>query len=192
MVSSTLHSSSSKVTEQKSRIIWAPSVPAIDWSELHKTISLHGILAQASQLNKGKSCTFVFGSDAKPFSGSQSIIFVISYADSTKYAFRLPYHFRKSNLRDRLLSNELEHWEAFIEGCIPLVPQVFGYSLSTDNPIGFPFVAYEWVEGRPLNWNDHEPQNTAYREKIIKSLALFAIETACKLHKPGRSLACCS
>jgi hypothetical protein len=183
MVSSTLHFSSSKVTEQESRI---------NWSELYKTISLHGILAQASQFNEGKGCTFVFGSDTKPFSGCQCIIFVISYADSTKYAFRLPYHFRKSSFRDRLLSNELEHWEAFIKGCIPLVPQMFGYSLSTDNPIGFPFVAYEWVEGRPLNWNDHEPQNTAYREKIIKSLALFTIETACKLHKPGRSLACCS
>jgi hypothetical protein len=108
MISSTLHLSSSKVTEQESRIIWAPSVPAINWSELYQTISLHGILAQASQLNEGKDCTFVFGSATNPFSGSQSIIFVISYADSTKYAFRLPYHFRKSSLRDRLFSNELE------------------------------------------------------------------------------------
>ncbi|KAF1958355.1 hypothetical protein CC80DRAFT_490952 [Byssothecium circinans] len=182
-----LHSPSSKATEQNSRIIWAPSIPSIDWSELLQTISLHGILVQASGLRECKAYTFVFDSDSKPFSGSQSIIFVVGYADGVKYAFRLPYHLRKSKLRDRLLSNELEQWEAFVQSRIPLVPRVVGYSLSIDNPIGFPFIAYEWVEGKPLSWNDYEPQNTVQREKIIKSLALFTINTACRLQKPGET-----
>jgi hypothetical protein len=181
-----LDSSSSKATEQNSRIIWAPSIPSIDWNELHQTISLRGILAQASELREGKGCTFVFKSDSGPFSGSQSIIFVVEYADGTKYAFRLPYHLRKSKLRDRLLSNELEQWESFIRSGIPLVPQVVGCSLSAENPISFPFIAYEWVEGKPLLWNDYEPQNPAQREKIIKSLAFFTINTACRLQKTGK------
>lgn len=179
---------SSKATEQQSHIIWAPSIPSIDWAELHETISLHGLLTQASQLRQGNSCTFAFGSDTKPFSGSQSIIFVIGYADGTKYAFRLPYQLRKSKLRDLLLSNELEHWQAFLQSGIPLVPRVIGHSVSTDNPVGFPFIAYEWVEGRPLVWNDAEPRDLAHRDGIIKTLARFTIETACTLHKPGRSL----
>ncbi|KAF2467741.1 uncharacterized protein BDR25DRAFT_291722 [Lindgomyces ingoldianus] len=162
-----LHSSSSKATEQSSRIIWAPSIPSIDWSELHQTISTRGILAQASRFREGKSCTFVFESDTKPFSGSQSIIFVVGYADSIKYAFRLPYHLRKSKNRDRLLSNELAQWEAFIQSRIPLVPRVVGYSLSIDNPIGFPFIAYEWVEGKPLVWNDYETAKYIYVAEAI-------------------------
>jgi len=182
----TLHSSLSKTTEQNSHTIWAPSIPSVDWSELHQTISLHGILTQASELREGKACSFAFKSDTRPFSGSQSIIFVVEYADSTKFAFRLPYHFRKSKIRDRLISNELEQWEAFIGSRISLVPQILGYSLSINNPIGFPFIAYEWVEGKPLLWNDVEPRNSLQREKIIKTLALFTIETACRLQRPGR------
>lgn len=183
-----LHSSSSKATEENSRIIWAPSIPSIDQSELHQTISLSGILAQASELREGRGCTFAFESHTRPFSGSQSIIFVVEYADGTKYAFRLPYHLRKSKIRDRLLSIELEQWEDFVRSRIPLVPQVVGHSLSIDNPIGFPFIAYEWVEGKPLLWNDYEPQNPVQRENIIKSLAFFTINTACRLQKPGKFL----
>ena len=187
-----LHLSSSKATEQNNRIIWAPSIPSIDWSELHQTIFLRGILAQASELRGGRGCTFAFESNTRPFSGSQSIIFVVEYADSTKYAFRLPYHLRESKTRDRLLSNELEQWEAFIRSRIPLVPQVVSCSLSIDNAIGFPFIAYKWVEGKPLLWNDYEPQNPVQREKIIKGLAFFTIDTACRLQKPGGFPTCYS
>jgi hypothetical protein len=187
MAPPSLRPSSSKVTKQE-RIIWAPPIPSINWTELHETISLCGILTQAAQLREGKGCAFIFGSNTEPFSGSQCIIFAVNYADSTKYAFRLPYHLRKPKIRDILFSNELEHWEAFIQSCIPLVPRVFGYSMTTDNPIGFPFIAYEWVEGRPLDWNDYEPQNTIHRERIIRTLAHFTVDTACKLNKPGRYL----
>ena len=85
-----------------------------------------------------------------------------------------------------MLSNELQHWEAFTQSRIPLVPRVVGCSMSTDDPIGFPFITYEWVEGKPLLWNDHKPQNPGQREKMIKSLALFTIDTACRLQKPGK------
>ncbi len=181
-----LHSSLNKATEQKNRIIWAPTIPPINRSELHQTISLPGILAQASELREGRDCTFAFESDTKPFSGSQSIIFVVEYADSTKYAFRLPYHLRKSNLLDRLLSNELEQWKAFMQSRIPLVPPIVGHSISIDNPIGFPFIAYKWVEGKPLLWNDYKSQNPVHWEKIIRNLAFFTIETACRLQKLGK------
>lgn len=132
--------------DQNSLIIWAPSIPSIDWGEFHQTISLRGILAQASEFRKGTGCTFAFESDKRPFSGSQSIILVVEYADGTKYAFRLPYHLRESRIRDRLLTRELEQWEAFLQSHISLIPQIVGRSLSTDNPIGFPFIAYEWVK----------------------------------------------
>jgi hypothetical protein len=183
---SNMPSTTLKATGQISRITWAPSIPSIDWTELHQTISVRGILAQASQLREGRKCTFAFQSDTRPFSGSQSIIFVVEFADSTKYAFRLPYHLRKSKIRDRLLSNELEQWQAFVDSRLPLIPQVVGYSFSIDNPIGFPFIAYEWIQGSPLLWNDSQPQSLVQREKIIKSLAFFTIQTACQLQRPGK------
>lgn len=179
-----------KATEHNSRLIWAPPIPPIDWNELHETISLSGILTQASELREGVTCNFCLRTDSRPFSGSQSVIFVVEYADGIKYAFRLPYHHRNSKLRDRLLSIELEQWGAFVRSRIPFVPQVVGHNLSIGNPIGFPFIAYEWVEGRPLIWNDHEPQEQAQRDKIIKSLAFFTVETACQLQKRGKVPTC--
>lgn len=108
------------------------------------------------------------------------------FADNTEYAFRLPYHLRRSRICERLLSNELDHWEAFIRSRILLVPQVVGYSLSNDNPIGFPFIAYDWVKGKPLLWNEFEPRSLGQRERVIKSLASSTINTACELQKSGK------
>lgn len=153
---------------------------------MHQTISMRGILLQVSKLKDGTECTFAFESDVRPFSGSQSIIMVVEYSDKMKYAFRLPYHFRQSKIRDLVLATELEHWKAFVQSSIPFVPRLAGYSLSTDGPIGFPSIAYEWVEGKPLLWNDQTPHNPVQREKIIRSLAFFTIETACRLQKSGK------
>lgn len=138
---------------------------------MHQTISIRGILLQTSKLRNGTECTFAFESDVRPVSGSQSIIMVVGYSDKMKYAFRLPYHFRQSKIRDLVLATELEHWKAFVQSSIPFVQRLAGYSLSTDGPIGFPPIAYEWVEGKPLLWNDQTPHNPVQREKIIRSLA---------------------
>jgi hypothetical protein len=89
------NSSSGNATVEINHIIWAPSIPPIDRTELHQTISIHGILIRASQLRNGIDCTFAFGSDEKQFSGGQCIIFVVQYADNIRYAFRLPYHSRE-------------------------------------------------------------------------------------------------
>jgi hypothetical protein len=70
-----------KATEKTGHVIWAPSIPPINWTELHQTISVPGILIQASQLRNGTGCTFAFGTDEQPFSGSQCIVFVVEYAD---------------------------------------------------------------------------------------------------------------
>lgn len=179
-------STSTKASKLGSRIIWKRPIPNIDWTELHQTISLRGLLALASQLRDGKDCAFALESDTKPFSGGQSIIFVVEYLDSIKFAFRLPYHTRKFTIRDSLFSEELEKWKALISNRIPLVHKIFGFDLSDDNLIGFPFIAYEWVEGKPLLWNDDEPCDQTHREKIITTLASFTIDTACQLQKPGK------
>jgi hypothetical protein len=126
-------------------IIWAPFIPLINRTELHQTIYIHGILIQASQLRNGIDCTFAFGSDEKPFSGGQCVIFVVEYADGTRCAFRLPYHSRGWKTHYWFWSNELNHWRDFMRADIPLIPRIVGSSLSTDNAIGFPFVAYEWM-----------------------------------------------
>jgi hypothetical protein len=175
-----------KATEKTERIIWAPSITPINWTELHQTISVPGILIQASQLRNGIDCTFAFGTDEQPFSGSQCIVFVVEYADGIRYGFRLPYHSRKWKIHDLLWSDELDHWKALIQASISPVPRIVGSDLSTDSAIGFPFVAYEWVEGKPLLWDDHEPQGRVQRDEIIKSLARFTIETACRLQKSGK------
>jgi hypothetical protein len=96
-------------TAKTDRIIWAPSIPPIDWAELHQTISVRGILEQAFQLRNGTDCTFAFGTDVQPFSGSQCIVFVVEYADGIRYGFRLPYHSRKYKHCDLLWSDELKH-----------------------------------------------------------------------------------
>jgi hypothetical protein len=177
--------SSGNATIETEHIIWAPSIPLINRTELHQTIYIHGILIQASQLRNGIDCAFAFGSDEKPFSGGQCIIFVVEYADGTRCAFRLPYHSRGWKTHYWFWSNELNHWRDFTRADIPLIPRIVGSSLSTDNAIGFPFVAYEWMEGKPLLWNDHQPQDRVQRNEIIKRLAHFTIETACRLQKPG-------
>jgi aminoglycoside phosphotransferase (APT) family kinase protein len=177
---------SGKATKQTDRIIWAPSIPLIDQSELHQTISVHGILAQASQLRNGTQCTFTFSTDVKPFSGGQCIVFVIEYTDGIRYAFRLPYHSRRWKTVESFWLNELEHWSAFGKANVPFVSRIIGSSSSSHNSIGFPFLAYEWVEGKSLLWDDHNPQDLAQREEIIKSLVHFTIETACRLQKPGK------
>jgi len=71
-----------------------PCIPIIDQSELHHTISIRGILARASLLRDGIECIFALGTDMKPISGGQCIIFVVEYIDGVRYAFRLPYHSR--------------------------------------------------------------------------------------------------
>jgi aminoglycoside phosphotransferase (APT) family kinase protein len=111
---------------------------------------------------------------------------VVEYADGIRYGFRLPYHSRKSKIHDLLWSDELEHWEAFVQANVSSVPQIVGSDLSTDNAIGFPFVVYEWVQGKPLLWDDHEPRDRVQRDEIIKNLARLTIETACRLQKPGK------
>ncbi|KEQ58377.1 uncharacterized protein M437DRAFT_88686 [Aureobasidium melanogenum CBS 110374] len=182
-------SMSTKASKLDSKIIWNPPIPTIDLTEVHQTISLHGLLAVASQLRDGKECDFALETDTKPISGGQCIIFVVEYSDGIKYAFRLPYHTRKSTIRDSFFAHELETWKALISNRIPLIPKIFGFGLSDDNLIGFPFIAYEWVEGKPLVWTDNEPCDPTHREKTIKTLASFTIETACRMQKPGKTSA---
>jgi hypothetical protein len=179
-------------TAKTDHIIWAPSIPPINRTELHQTISVPSILIQASQLRNGIDCTFAFGTEEQPFSGSQCIIFVVEYADGTRYGFRLPYHSRKWKIRDLLWADELGHWKAFEQANISPIPRMIGSDLSADNAIGFPFVAYEWVDGKLLRWNDHEPQDRVQRDEIIKTLARSTIRTACRLQKPGEFLDQCS
>lgn len=152
-------SSLSMATQNHSSRLWAPSIPPINQNEMYKTISMDGILAQVSQLRNGVDCTFAFESNLQPFSGSWSIIFVVQSRDGVKWAVRLPEHFRRSKISDELFRQELEHWQTFVQGNLPLIPRIIGSSLSNDNPIGFPSIAYEWVEGKPLVWDDHEPQH---------------------------------
>jgi hypothetical protein len=104
-------STSTKASIVDSRIIWKPPIQNIDWTELHQIISLRGLSALATQSRDGKDCAFALESDTKPFSGGQSIIFVVEYSDSIKYAFRLLYHTRRSTIRDWLFSRELEDLE---------------------------------------------------------------------------------
>lgn len=152
---------------------------------MHQAISLRELLAQASQLRDGKDCAFALESDIKPFSGSQSLIFVVKYTDGMEYGFRPLYHARKYTIRDSLSSNELGAWNAFTNSQICLVPKIVASNLSDDNLIGFPFIADEWLEGEPLTWNDDELCDSTHRDKIIKNLARSTIETACRLQKPG-------
>lgn len=181
------HSTSTKASRVDSRIIWKPPIQDIDWTELHQTTSLRGLLALATQLRDGKDCAFALGSDTKPFSGGQSIIFVGECSDSIKYAFRLPYHTCRSTTRDWLFSRELRKSEGAHQQCaFPSYPRFSDLHLSdAQSHWLFPLFAYEWVEGKPLLWNDDQPCDQTYREKIITTLASFTIETACRLQKPG-------
>lgn len=37
------------------------------------------------------------------------------------------------------------------------VPHCYGASLTFDNPIKYPFMVLEWIEGSPLRWDDDTP-----------------------------------
>jgi hypothetical protein len=88
-------------TKKTDHIIWGPSIPPIAWTELHQTISVHGILIQASQLRNGIKCTFAFGTDEQPFSGSHFQAASVSYLWlSTQMVSGIDFDYR-TNLENR-------------------------------------------------------------------------------------------
>ena len=153
--------------DQSTHPIWAPTIPPLDQIELNEVISLSGVLGEASALRAGMSCTFTSGTETNPHSGSECMIFVIEYADGGKCAFRLPYHYRKTTLLEAITSKQLDHWTIFNQSGISVVPKVLGSSPSRENLVGFPYIAYEWTDGKSLLWTDTTPRSA--RERKISS-----------------------
>ena len=186
MVTKSANPKSSGNSTNNGLTVWAPTIPIIDWDELHKTISIPGILQQAASLQQGESCDFAFNTNTSPYSGSQSLIFVVKYAKSNiKYGFRIPYHSRRFDILNLRLNSEWSNWKAFTDANIALVPRIVSSDISSANAIGFPFVAYEWIEGSSLVWKDDFPPEIEKRDSVIKTLARFTIESASKLSKKG-------
>jgi hypothetical protein len=153
------------------------------------SIVSENILAIFNALHaKGQRASFAFGTDTKPYSGKQCLVYVVTFSDNTTWAMRIPVH--SVHAGADTISNSVEH-EVTILQTLQLrgfvwSPSLIGYDSTFDNQIQFPYIISSWVPGTQLRWNDNSPALREDRNKIIHQIAHMTIDLAKASHAQGK------
>lgn len=108
------------------------AIQEIDWDKLCRF---------ASQLNNGLACVPL----DKITNGLHNIVRIIEFSDQTRWIARVSL--RTSATASTELQNELNVMQILRDRSSLLVPRVFAYEVDRANPIGYPFMLMEFIQG---------------------------------------------
>ncbi|KAM3562501.1 hypothetical protein MY1884_001800 [Beauveria asiatica] len=129
------------------------------------------ICAALSDLHLGGSDPFVDGE----FQGAECRIFKISFKDRPSLSVRV-YHRLHLSQQEVIASVDMDTrmLRTLEEKGFPWSPRYRAASLTFDNPINYPFVVLDWVEGVPLQW-DHDSPAQPIRDAFLAQLAAIQL-----------------
>ncbi|KAK0609274.1 hypothetical protein B0T17DRAFT_546939 [Bombardia bombarda] len=135
----------------------------------------------------GLSASFAFGTDTRPFSGKQCLVYVVAFPDDTKWSIRVPVH--SIHAGQDAVCGSVEH-EIFILrslelGGFPWSPKLISHDSTFHNFIQFPYIISSWVPGTPLRWDDNTPACREDRDKIVRQIARIVTDLAGASQAPG-------
>jgi Phosphotransferase enzyme family len=127
-----------------------------------------------------KACNKTDVSDIKLIScGGINKVYVLSFSDGTDAIARLPY-LKSKEQRDQVWSDRLKSEVATMKYAkrhltpefAALIPQVYAWNPSSDNPIGQPYIIMQRMRGSTLGscWKE---TSTKEKEVVAKQLAQF-------------------
>ena len=110
----------------------------------------------------------------KPFAGSYNLVYVITFADGSKWAARVPKHGTVENFGESqaaTMQYELELLRVIKEKTTVPVPQIFYYDTTVDNAFGAPFSLCSWLSGTPACYLWHcEEGPTPLKQRRLRIL----------------------
>ena len=124
----------------------------------------------------GRSCRFILGTEQRPFSGGECIIFALE-SNTERFAIRVEQHF--SSLTRTKVEREIQLFEAIKKEGIPRLPSLVGFDLESVPP----FIATRWADGFTLTWSDSSPPRHV-REDILKAIAEVNLDLL-RVQEPG-------
>lgn len=130
-------------------------------------LSPEAIFAALSGLKVGGSDPFVDGE----FQGGECRIFKISFKDQSSLSVRVYHPLWKD--QQSILGNvhsEMEIFRKLESSGFRWVPRFRAASLTFDNPMLYPFMVLDWVDGATLQWKDDVPSRLI-RDKVLAQLA---------------------
>jgi aminoglycoside phosphotransferase (APT) family kinase protein len=126
----------------------------------------------ASSLNNGVNCTI----EQRKYDGQEHAVLRLLFDNKEQWALRMPINpYGKFPEHDLELPLEIMRSTTMLQQCIfkhgMKVPRVHWSCLQwRENPVGYPVVLMDWIEGQPLDWEAlrHHPEATA---KVLAHLA---------------------
>jgi hypothetical protein len=139
----------------------------------------------AASLNEGVRCII----DKVKYSGQEHAILRLLFENNQRWAVRLPINPNGNFSNDSELPLTLMRATVSLQHCLHkhgvMVPRVHWSCLQwNDNPVGYPAVIMDWIEGQALDWKIIRHHSEA-KAKILAQLAdyIFSLLTLTESHE---------
>lgn len=106
------------------------------------------------------------------FDGGQCRVYKVVFSNKESWAVRIPLHVQSSSKEAMIdvMKGELDTVLELNRKSFPWVAKYHGSSFTFENPVGYPFLAFSWLEGIPLPWSEPELPRPS-RNKVLWQLA---------------------
>lgn len=144
-------------------------------SSFSSTMHIEGIPSALARFHE--SCRIAEFSDdslEQPLRGGQCHVYKLSFANQETWAVRIPSGLNP-DVSSVMMKDETDLLKRLQESGFRWSPVLKGVELDDTNPVGHPFMVYEWVAGEPLSWTDQFPLKTEQRQHLLRQLALILL-----------------
>jgi hypothetical protein len=140
----------------------------------------------AAVLKDGVSCII----EERKYVGQEHAVLRLLFENKEQWALRMPIN-PKGKFPDDESPLEIMKSTTSLQQCLHkhgmMAPRVHWSCLRlTENPVGYPVVLMDWIEGEPLNWEivRHDPDTKA---KVVAQLAayIFRLSTLTESREHG-------
>ena len=129
----------------------------------------------------GVACHFILGTEDIPFGGGECLVYALeseSGNSNNNKNIRLCLRVPRTPVADAsqmVLAEVLFRRSMEREG-VPFCQGLLGHDVSSDNPIGRPFLVLVWADGVQLEWSDTYPSDQRHRDNIIAAIAEYNVK----------------
>lgn len=123
--------------------------------------------------------TFCFNTDKAPLAGGQCQIYVIRF-DHDVWAVRVPVymaHLEPSGLA-QTVQEEVDILQTLQQSGFRWSPRLIAFDINSNNALGWPYIIYYWIHGKPLTLSHAERDQQEVRDKIVRQIMEIIIELA--------------
>ena len=128
----------------------------------------------------GVACHFILGTENVPFGGGECVVYALESEsgynnnNNKRLCLRVP-RTPIADASQMVLAEVLFRRSMEREG-VPFCQGLLGHDVSSNNPIGRPFIALVWADGVQLEWTDTRPSDQGHRDKIIAAIAEYNVK----------------